>query len=152
MKVSALGVPPLNCVQIDHLEELFYSRSIIGRKCTFHLTQLRPASASLSSLENGLPVYPSIQSFSGLEFIFKLPWYQPLSPPLCSQVNSLQVDLWVPLISGSKCISKCTQSKSPKCITMFTGWQSSGTACNAIQVPVATGPDNCVQMGAYIDT
>jgi hypothetical protein len=35
---------------------------------------------------------------------------------------------------------------------MFTVWQSTGAACNAIQAPLATGPDNCVQMEGYIDT
>jgi len=109
-RVSAPGAPPTDRLQIDHLEVLLQSRSIIAcYKCISRLAQSRPPSASPNSLDHGLPVHLQTRSITAS----KLARSRPPSAALTLLDLGLQVHLQTPSITASKCSSQFTRSRPP---------------------------------------
>jgi len=111
-RVSAPGAPPIDCLQIDHLQVLLQSRSIIACKCISKLARLQPQSASLTSLDLGLQVHLQTQSITASKCISKLARSRPPSASPSSPNLGLQMHLKTRLITPSECISEVIQSSS----------------------------------------
>jgi len=104
---------PIYRLQIDHLQVLLQSQSIMAFKCISKLTRSRPPSVSPDSLYNGLQVHRSVTRS------------QPPKKSANSLNYGLHVHLWVQLdlrmqvhlqthsIAASKYIPQFTQSRPP---------------------------------------
>jgi len=113
-RVSAPGAPPTDRLQIDHLQVLLQSRSIIAcYKCISKLARSRPPSASPNSLDHGLQVQLSVHSITASKCISKLARSRHPSAALSSLDLGLQVHLQTPWIMASKCSSQFTRSWPP---------------------------------------
>ena len=83
--VSAHGVPPIDSLQIDHLQVLLQSCSIIAcNKCISKFAQSRPRSVPLSSLNLRPKLHLQTRSITASKFIseFTRPRPQSVSPTL----------------------------------------------------------------------
>ena len=112
-RVSAPGAPPIDRLQIDHLQVLLQSRSIIACKCISKLDRSRPPSAALRSLDLGLQVHLQTRSITASKCISQFTPSRALSASPNSLYHGLQVHLSVHSIWASKCISKLNRSRPP---------------------------------------
>src|SRR5258708_7060674 len=113
-RVSAPGAPPTDRLQIDHLQVLLQSRSIIAcYKCISKLARSRPPSAALISHDLGLQLHLQTRSITASKCISKLYRSRPPSAALSSLDLGLQVHLQTRLITASKCISNLGRSRPP---------------------------------------
>jgi len=100
-------------LQMDSLQVLLQSRSLMACKYIFYLSWAQRPTGSLSSLHLGLQVDLQTRSITASQRISKL---TPAWPPSASR-NSLDDDLPVHLqnrsIMASKCISLFTRSRPP---------------------------------------
>jgi hypothetical protein len=86
---------------------------ILGSKCISKLARLRPPSASLSSLDHGLPVHLQTRQITASKCISELARLQAPSASLSPLDHGLHLHLHTRSITASKCISKLAQSQSP---------------------------------------
>jgi len=111
-RVSAPGEPHIDCLQIDQLQVLLLSRSIIAcYKCISEFAWSCAWSASLSSLDRGLEVHGQTPSITASQCISKQAQSPPPSASPTSIDHGLQVHLWVHYITAPQCISKLKKSR-----------------------------------------
>jgi len=92
---------PIYHLQIDLLQPLLQSHSIIACKCSSKLARSQPQSASLSSLNDGVQVHLKTRSIIACKCISKLTWWWPQSVYLNSLDRHLQAP--VELLSSTAC-------------------------------------------------
>jgi len=108
-RVSAPSLPPINCLQIDHLYILSWYHLIKACRCLSNPAWSRPWSGSPSSLDQGIEVYLPTNSIMASESASSWPWRAPQN----SQDHGLQVHLPTRYIMAAKCTSKLTESWTP---------------------------------------
>jgi len=105
-RVSAAGSPPIDCLQIDHLQVLLQSCLMFAcYKCISKLARSRPRSVSLSSFNLDLQSHLQTRSITASKCISTLTRSRTRSASL----SSLNLDS----ITASECITEFTQSRSP---------------------------------------
>jgi len=110
-RASAPGAPLVDGLQIDHLQVLLQSRSIIAcYKSISKLARSWPPSVSPTWLDHSLQVHLSVHSISASRCIAKLSRSRPLTLSLSSLNLDLQLHLHTRLITASECNSEFTQS------------------------------------------
>jgi len=108
------AVLQIYCLQIDILQVLLHSQSIMAFKWITKLTCPWPQSASPNSLDCGLQVHLQTYSITASKVARSMAWnlfrFRPANAPLSSLYLGLQVHHQTDSITGSKCISQFTRT------------------------------------------